>query len=163
MIDKKKYLGQQKKAQRKRKAQAIKVVKSFEGCESSIEKKVRELLTAEGIYHIQEYSVRHTLKGKTKENYKVYDFCVRGTNKKDKQFMFLIECDGTYWHGHAYLEGTKPYSKLTKIQKRNLKNDKLKDKIAKEIGMPLLRLKECDIKFNINGVKDDIYKMVDMF
>jgi very-short-patch-repair endonuclease len=84
--------------------------------------------------------VRH--KNKTR----FYDFYV--TNGKD--YSFLIETDGEWFH-------PKEYSKsLNKIQKHNLKNDKLKNNIAKAKGIPLIRLREHDIKYNFNYIKSQI-------
>ena len=145
----------------KKKKKAIKVLKSYQNKETSIEKKIREFLENEGIFFKQEYGVECYVK--EKRRYKVYDFYVSGTNAKGSIYHFLIEADGDYWHGSAYLEGDKPYSKLTKIQKSNIRNDKLKTNIAKQIGLPLLRFKEKDIKFNFDKVKDDILNMINKF
>jgi G:T-mismatch repair DNA endonuclease (very short patch repair protein) len=145
----------------KKKKKAIKILKSYEGKETSIEKKIREFLDKEGIYYKQEYGVECYVK--EKRHYKVYDFYISGTNEKGNMFHFLVEADGDYWHGSAYLEGNTPYSKLTKIQKRNLRNDKLKTNIAKQIGLPLLRFKEKEIKFNFDKVQKDIKDLIEKF
>jgi len=65
---------------------------------------------------------------------------------------FCIECDGSYWHAEAYQEGDQKYSELTKIQKKNLRNDKFKNMMMHELGIPLLRFSETDIKRNISIV-----------
>lgn len=158
MIDLKKYYAQKYK---KKKTKAIKTLQSYKGKETSIEKKVRQFLTEEGLFFIQEYGINYVKK--KKKFYKVYDFYVSGINEKGNKYDFLIENDGNYWHGTDYLEGKIPYSKLTKIQKSNIKNDKLKNKIAKDLGLPLLRLKEKDIKSNFNYVKEQIYKYINLF
>lgn len=158
MINFTKY-NQQKYRSKKKKAQ--KILKSFQGKESSIEKKIREFLQEEGIFAIREWRINK--KFNKIEYFKVYDFYVSGINEKGRQFDFLIEADGGYWHGNDYLEGKIPYSKLTKIQKKNIKNDKLKNKLAKDAGLPLLRLKEKDIKYNFEEVKKQIYDLINFF
>lgn len=50
----------------------------------------------------------------------------------------LIEFDGNFWHKDTLEECIYP------IQKRNLKNDKRKDFIAKVNGYKLIRIKELD-------------------
>jgi very-short-patch-repair endonuclease len=50
----------------------------------------------------------------------------------------LLEFDGDYFHKQTYEECIYP------IQKRNLKNDKKKNQIAKNNGYKLLRIKEGD-------------------
>lgn len=105
--------------------------------ESSIERKVRELLESLGIPFIQEKKLQW--KGK----WKSFDFYVSdGLN-----YSFLIECDGDYWHN----ENGK-----TKIQKKNIANDKFKNELAQHFGIPLLRFKEKEIKTNINKIKQEI-------
>lgn len=156
---KKKKLSKQKYLKKKKKA--IKTLESYKGKESSIEKKIREFLDREGVFYQQEYGIECYIK--ERRYYKVYDFYVSGTNNKGNMFHFLIEADGDYWHGTDYLEGQKSYSKLTKIQKRNIKNDKLKTNIAEKIGLPLLRFKEKDIKYKFNKVEDEIIKLINKF
>jgi len=158
MIDLKKYNQAKYK---KKKKKAIKMLDSYKGKESSIEKKIREFLQKEGIHFIQEYGVNHILR--KKPLYKVYDFYLSGVNDKGNQYNFLIETDGFFFHAHEYLEGNLAYSKLSKLQKRNLRNDKLKNEIAKSIGLPLLRLKEKDINNNFQLIKETIYNMINRF
>jgi hypothetical protein len=137
-----------------KKKKAIKMLKSYKGKETSIERKIREYLDSVGIPYIQEYGIKHKIKTRKLEVYRVYDFLIEGVNKEGKPFKFLCECDGSYFHSSDYLEGKVPLSKLTKLQKSNLRNDKLKDKIAKEKGIPLLRFKEKDIKWDFGKIID---------
>jgi very-short-patch-repair endonuclease len=53
-------------------------------------------------------------------------------------YNVLLEFDGFYFHKQSYTECVYP------IQKRNLKNDKRKDFIAKVNGYKLIRIKELD-------------------
>lgn len=53
-------------------------------------------------------------------------------------YNVLLEFDGDYFHKQTYAECVYP------IQKRNLKNDKKKDFIAKVNGYKLIRIKELD-------------------
>jgi very-short-patch-repair endonuclease len=129
---------------KKSKSQQTRVREQYGNKETSIEKKVRTYLEGNGIYFVQEKGIY--IDG----IYKVYDFMV--TNGRD--YCFLIEADGTYFHPEKYS------SKLTKMQKKNYYNDKKKNKIAKKIGIPLLRFKESDIRFNFKKVKDAITKEI---
>ena len=71
-------------------------------------------------------------------------------------YHILCEVDGSFWHAADYLEGKQSYDSLTPIQKKNLRNDKFKDKLAKHIGIPLIRIKENDIKINTQKIIDII-------
>lgn len=105
--------------------------------ESSIECKVRLFLENSNIPHQSEKFIQY------KNKWKCYDFLITdGLN-----YTFLIECDGDFWHDP---EGTH------KIQKKNIRNDKLKNKIAKQLGIPLLRFTESEINFNFKNVKEQI-------
>lgn len=105
--------------------------------ESSIERKVRELLEHEGIPYVQEKKLQY------KNKWKSFDFYVSdGVN-----YSFLIECDGDFWHNE---NGKTP------IQKKNIRNDKFKNELAEHFGIPLLRFKEHEIKNNIQKIKNKI-------
>lgn len=65
---------------------------------------------------------------------KIYDFLLIKKN-------LIVEIDGVYWHGKGLSE-----SKLNNVQKRNIKNDLLKNSIAKENGYKLIRIWEDEIK-----------------
>lgn len=53
-------------------------------------------------------------------------------------YNVLLEFDGSYFHKSTYKECIYP------VQKRNLKNDKYKDFIAKKNGYKIIRIKELD-------------------
>ena len=109
--------------------------------ETSIEKKVRIYLEKENIFFTQEYPLYH------KGNTRYYDFLITdGLNYK-----ILAECDGEYFHCKDL-----PYDKMTKLQKKNVRNDTLKNKIAKEKGIPLLRFTEGEIKTKFLEVQNKI-------
>jgi G:T-mismatch repair DNA endonuclease (very short patch repair protein) len=135
-----------KKTYKQRKAKAIKNLAQYKNSdetqkETGIERRMRVLLDSMGLYYIQEKAF--SWKGKTR----IFDFYITtGT------MSFCIECDGSYWHAEAYQEGDQKYSELTKIQKKNLRNDKFKNMMMHELGIPLLRFSETDIKRNISIV-----------
>jgi len=64
---------------------------------------------------------------------KIYDFYL-------PKYNILIEIDGIYWHGKDLKD-----IELNETQSKNRKNDKLKNKIAKENNMKLLRFWEGEI------------------
>lgn len=144
-----------------KKEKAIKNINSFRDAngikrESDIERMTRLLLEQLNMVYVQEYAVLHVSPKDKKMYYKVYDFYV--SNGKD--YEFFIEVDSTYWHGLEYTEGTAKYKSLSKIQKRNIKNDKLKNRIAKEKGITLLRIKDKDLKTNRSKVIFDLLEMI---
>ena len=67
----------------------------------------------------------------------------------------LIEADGDFWHANPnkYLK-----ENYTEIQNRNVKNDKEKNKLAKQNNYNILRFWETDIKKN--GFCDIFYKKI---
>jgi len=114
--------------------------------ESSIEQKVRLFLESANIPHQPEKFIEHAF----------YDFLVTdGLN-----YTFLIECDG-WWHGLDSNGEPLPSNKLLKIHKKNQRNDKRKDKIAQKLGIPLIRLKESDIKNNFQDIKKTIQNEIE--
>jgi hypothetical protein len=66
---------------------------------------------------------------------------------------FFIETDGDFFHGNPE---TLQNKKLSNMQKRNQKVDKLKNDWCKAHGIPLLRLWENDIKNNPQLVMEKI-------
>jgi hypothetical protein len=66
-------------------------------------------------------------------------------DKTHKNFYnILLEFDGDYWHPETLVEAK------TKIQKRNYRNDRYKDKLAKSKGYILLRIRQSE---NIQSIK----------
>ena len=130
-----------------RKAKAIAQLKGYinpDGTrrESSIEQKVRKFLDQRGIPYVQEFMLTHD--GKSR----FYDFLISdGVN-----YFLLTETDGDYFHAVAYQEGKKQYSKLTRLQRKNLRNDKFKNELAAKMGFPLMRFTEHEIKNNFSAV-----------
>jgi len=144
-----------KRTYKQRKRRAIKTLKQYRNPdgtqkETSIERRIRVLLDSMGLYYVQEKK----LTWKNKNRY--FDFFVTdGLN-----YSFLIENDGDYWHATEYTEGIMKYKDLTAVQKKNLRNDKFKTNMAKELGIPLLRFTESEIKNNINYCKECILQMI---
>lgn len=123
------------------------------------EKSFRELLQSAGYSYHQEYKVAH------KETVKSYDFCVYknkfGYEENVYEWRLLVEVHGDYWHGWTYFEGTSPRSKLSKVQKSNVRNDLLKRKIAQTYGFVLLHVWEHELKNNKPGVLHRLRCVVD--
>lgn len=134
-----------------RRKRAIKNLRSYVNRDgsrkvTSIEARVRGILEGLGVFFVPEKEV--FWKGKRR----IFDFWVTdGVN-----YSLLIECDGDYFHANAYKEGEAKRSELTRLQKRNLRNDAFKNKMAAAKGIPLLRLTESDIKRNAAAVRDRI-------
>ena len=133
-----------------RKRRAIRNLASYRNADgtrkqTSIEARFAKMLDALGLHYTAEFGV--TCGGK----YRIYDFHVT-----DGRFAFLAEIDGEYWHAQKFKDGETPYSKLTRLQRKNVRNDKLKDSIAKRIGVPLLRFREDDVRRNSGAVMEAI-------
>lgn len=79
-----------------------------------------------------EYQSQYRLKNK------YYDFCIPSLN-------LIIEVDGVYYHA-------KDRSNLNEMQKRNIKNDNYKNKLAMKYGKKLVRFWGDDIRENKNLV-----------
>jgi len=94
-------------------------------CETSDLEKHFELITSE---HNIELESQYYLDGK------FFDFWIPNTN-------ILIECDGNFYHCNPNTHPTPIYE----IQKGNIKNDIIKNQIAKDNGYLLLRFWESDI------------------
>lgn len=73
---------------------------------------------------------------------KIYDFFLPDYN-------IIIEVDGDYFHGNPEL-----FEEMNKMQKRNIKNDKYKDMLARGLGYQLERVWENDLKNNYEQVKE---------
>lgn len=121
---------------------------------TSIEEKMKKILEDLNLQFLKEAPIKSIKKTK------YYDFYVY----KENEYEFLIECHGSYWHpmifnedGTSYLKDNK---KLTKLQKRNIKNDKYKINLAKRHKIPLLIFYENDINKNLEKIKEKIRKEV---
>lgn len=119
--------------------------------ETSIEARVRKILENMGLFFVAEKAF--TWKNKTR----YFDFWVTD----GLTYSVLIECDGDYFHATAYKEGECKRSELTKLQKKNVRNDEFKNQMAMAKGIPLLRFTEGEIKRNAAAVKDRIAALID--
>ena len=72
---------------------------------------------------------------KYKTSYREYDFYLPEKN-------ILIEADGDFWHGNPKKYNTNT---LLEVQKSNIENDLLKDKLAIENNKKVIRFWESDI------------------
>lgn len=108
--------------------------KSLKHKNTSIEKKLEDIFLRHAIL----YERQHILKyfdedGKSK--FVVYDFFIPVKN-------LLIEADGDYWHCNPQKFDV---TKMSVIQKRNVKNDKLKNKLAVDNNYNIVRYWESSI------------------
>lgn len=151
-----------KQCANRKKRKAIKMMDSHvDRHETLIEKKMRIFLESAGIYYVPQYAIECKIAGQ--RYFKTYDFFITGINRYGVEFAILIECDGDYFHARKYQEGEVSRSKLSKLQRKNLRNDSLKNNIAKRRGFPLLRFFERDIKWNFDMVKQTIFDTIDNF
>lgn len=120
--------------------------------ETSIERAIRLLLNSCKIPYIQEFHLKN----------KYYDFLIFEYVSDDIQKPIgLIEVNGDYFHAREYIvEQTKKYTKLTKVQKRNVQNDKRKRFIAEEHKMPLLYLWEKEINEDMKATKKKLLAFI---
>jgi len=122
------------------------------------EKLFREILQSFNLSYHQEYKVAH------KQMVKSYDFCIfkrkEGYDDNVYDWRLLVEVHGDYWHSLAYFEGTKSRRDLSKVQKKNLRNDLLKRKIAYIYNFPILYVWENELKNNYEGVKSRLLKVL---
>ena len=144
-----------------KKKQEKKVLKKFKWKdskhrESKPEKSVREILISLNIPFHQEYRVSH------KNKIKSYDFCIYEYKMGIEQlnWRLLIEVHGDYWHSLPFFEGIKKRHNLTKIQKKNLRNDILKRKICKHNKIPIIYVWENEINNDLNSVKQKIMNSI---
>lgn len=91
---------------------------------SKPEKRLGLILHKLGISFISSFLIKN----------KVFDFYIPSKN-------LLIEVDGVYWH-------SKNKQKLNDIQKKNVENDNIKNKLAKDMGYNLIRIWEDEIEEN---------------
>lgn len=117
--------------------------------ETGIERLMRVLLNRMKLRFIQEYEVKYKCFNKR------YDFLVEQDNK-----MFLIEVDGDFVHARYYYEGKIKLYKLKAMQRRNVRNDKIKNNIAKSIGLPLFRVWGSDLEENPEEIEWRIRKFM---
>lgn len=119
--------------------------------ETRIEKRMRFMLSLLKIDFIPEKDIRF---GKFTRYYDFYCYNL------EEGWKFVIECHGDYYHAANYHEGTTAYSKLYKQQRKNIKNDQLKEKILNELKIPLLVFWETEIlkqpRVVIKKIKDYI-------
>lgn len=133
-----------------KKQKAIKMLQKYKNAdgtqkETSIEKVIRLYLDSIGVYYQQEYPVEY------KGHHKYYDFYV--TNGLTG---FWIEANGDYFHKNPNIQNGRSNKKITKMQRKNMINDQLKMKIAKERGIPLLIFWEEEIKNKLEYVQTTI-------
>jgi len=89
---------------------------------SKPELKVREMLKSLGVPFIASYPLEN----------KIFDIFIPSKN-------LLIEIDGIYWPG-------RNKEHLNDIQKKNIKNDQIKTRLAEKCGYTLIRVWEDEIE-----------------
>jgi G:T-mismatch repair DNA endonuclease (very short patch repair protein) len=107
----------------------------------------------------KEYKLSH------KERVKSYDFCIYEYKQASEEFNWriLIEIHGDYWHSFDFFNKTKKSFQLTKIQKRNLRNDILKNTIAKNYKIPIIYIWEHELKNDLDLVRNKIKSLIKKF
>ncbi len=88
---------------------------------TSIEVKIHNILNNNDIEYVKQFEIKY------KKTYKVFDIYIPKLN-------LLIEADGDYWHANPIV-----FKKLSKVQESNIKNDKIKNQLAKQHNFILLR------------------------
>lgn len=111
---------------------ALKQLENHQFKKTYIEEKIENFLKTENINYIYSFIL----------DQRQYDFYL-------PDFRLLIEADGDYWHGNPSI-----YNNLTDRQLFKQKDDKIKDRIAKENGYRILRFWESDINNNFDLVKN---------
>jgi len=154
----KKIRKYRKKQQEKKIGKVKKILKSIKkkGI-TSIEKKMCDILSDIETAYIREAPLKG-IKGK-----RYYDFYVYSEINGITEYEFLIECHGEYWHQAFFNEEGKmekldsdKKKKLTKLQKRNIRNDKYKINLAKLYKLPLLIFYESEINKKPKEIKNKI-------
>jgi G:T-mismatch repair DNA endonuclease (very short patch repair protein) len=121
--------------------------------ETQIEAIIRTLLENSGLKFQQEFPVKYGKRNKSKR----YDFYVWEENDfGEKVAHLLVEAHGQFFHAIDLYNGSKSYSRLSAIQKKNVRNDFLKRKIAEKNHMPLIAFWEKDIHTNPRKILDKI-------
>jgi very-short-patch-repair endonuclease len=69
---------------------------------------------------------------------KLYDFYIPSANT-------LIEIDGIFWHAKKFYDGSLSHNKLYPTQQKVLRNDVIKNQLAKKHGHTLIRVWEDEI------------------
>lgn len=136
---------------KKRKPQIRTLLKKYRNkdgskVETEPERLMKNLLRSMGITFVQEHGIKY------KNYYRVFDFYCYSMD----EYCFMVEVMGIFWHAKEYYTEDKPLTKLHKVQRKNIHNDKLKVKIAKELGIPLLWIWEDDLKKDIEKCKQII-------
>ena len=131
-----KKLSKLKKVRRKR----VKIPRTKENVGTSkVEKEFGLFLTKFGI----EIEEQHQI------GYRFFDFKI-----KDKKI--LLEFDGDFYHYNKDTQEGLPNS----MQRRNMRNDKMKDKLAEANGYRLLRIWENDYRKKKQEVIDKVLKFI---
>lgn len=81
---------------------------------------------------------------------KIFDFYIPSKN-------LIVEINGDYWHGNSLIYESED---LNKVQKRNIKNDKFKDILAKGRGFELEVVWEFDLNNNYEEQKNRFKKLL---
>lgn len=97
---------------------------------NKFEQSMYDILEQEGIEYEREYQIPNTSKW--------FDCMLLNTN-------ILIELDGDYWHPLTLNECK------SKMQIKNYKNDRFKDKLALRHGFKLIRIRQSE---NITSIKE---------
>lgn len=95
--------------------------------DSSIEKRIESILLQQQIEFVHPYYLE------VEQDIRAFDFYL-------PNYDVLIEADGDYWHANPEM-----FESLNRSQSKSKKNDEMKNKMAKDAGIILLRFWETEI------------------
>lgn len=139
-------MGKVKKVRRVQKIRRIKKAKTFtprtknEIGSSKIEKIFGLVLSKFGVELEEQFQI----------GYKYYDFKVKDKN-------ILLEFDGDWFHKNPKTHGDYPANAM---QRKNMKNDKIKNTLAEANGYRLIRIWEDDFRNRKHEVIDLVLKFI---
>lgn len=98
--------------------------------------------------YLDKIGVEYVYQYEAKSIGRFFDFMILG-NEKHPTKRFLIEIQGSYWHGDKRIYEEKD---LNNIQKKNIRVDEKKKKWCQMNGIPLIYIWEKDINSDPEGV-----------
>lgn len=135
-----------------------KMLAKYRNAPSSIEVTFEKILQEIGVLYKTQWRVPH------KKSSKVYDFLIFENNQYDETlWRFAVEVHGDFFHSWDFHCSRKPKEKLFKIQRKNLRNDSVKEKLLKSLEVPLLVYWEHDLKNKKKEIKESVLKVIQHF
>lgn len=100
-----------------------------------------KLETRFALEYLDKLGVEYVYQYKAESIGRYFDFMVKG-NEQHPTKRIIIEIDGSFWHADPRLYEEKD---LTRVQKKNLYVDEIKNKWCSKNGIPLIRISEYDL------------------